>query len=65
MAGQSAHLPIAKARAQAKGAGYDMGCHHGGSKTNAPTEGHELGKNKGKSASAGDHTGKGKMKHSY
>ena len=65
MSGQSAALSIGKARAQAKGAGHDMGCGGGGSKTTAPTEGRTIGgESKGNSASAGDMKGK-KAKHNY
>ena len=62
MAGQAATLSIGKARSMAKGAGHDMGCSNGGSKATAPTEGCELGKSKGKSASAGDVSPKGGKK---
>lgn len=53
MAGQSAMLPLSKARSQAKGAGHDLGCSNGGSRPTVPTEGKTLGDSKGKSASAG------------
>lgn len=66
MAGQSATIGLGKARAQAKGAGYDLGCNHGGSKTSAPTEGRTLGDSKGKSLESGNHAkGSKKSKHMY
>jgi hypothetical protein len=69
MAGQSAMMTLEKARSAAKGAGCELGMKNGGGMKNcAPTEGKELGKSMGKSASAGDHSGKGgksKMKHMY
>ena len=66
MAGQAANMSIGKARSMAKGAGHDMGCNHGGSKATAPTEGKELGKGMGKSASSGDMSGKkSKAKQMY
>jgi hypothetical protein len=69
MAGQSATMSLSKARSMAKGAGCEMGMGSGGgSKATAPTEGRTLGDSKGKSASAGDVSGKGgknKTKHNY
>jgi hypothetical protein len=62
MAGQAATMGISKARAMAKGAGHDMGCGKSGTKATAPTEGREIGKSMGKSASAGDVSGKGTKK---
>lgn len=63
MAGQSATMGLGKARSMAKGAGCELGMNNGsGSKATAPTEGRELGKSMGKSASAGDHSGKGSKK---
>lgn len=62
MAGQSSMMSIGKARSMAKGAGRDLGCGGGGSKNSAPTEGCEIGKSMGKSASAGDVSGKGGKK---
>lgn len=68
MAGQSASLPLSKARSLAKGAGCELGVNSGGAKNSAPTEGKTLGDSKGKSASAGDSRGKGsrtKASHNY
>lgn len=67
MAGQSALIGLEKARSQAKGAGHDLGCNHGGSKPSVPTEGHTVGDSRGKSASAGTVSPKGskKAKHMY
>ena len=69
MAGQSASLPLSKARSLAKGAGCELGTNEsGGAKNSAPTEGKTLGDSKGKSASAGDSRGKGtktKASHNY
>jgi hypothetical protein len=54
MAGQSALLPIGKARSQAKGAGCELGCSNGGSQPRVPTEGKTLGSSqKGYPESAG------------
>ncbi len=67
MAGQSATMPLSKARSMAKGAGCEYPS-LGGSKATAPTEGRTLGDSKGKSASSGDMHGKGgksKQKHMY
>ncbi len=65
MSGQSAALSIGKARAQAKGAGHDMGCGGGGTKASAPTEGHTIGgDSKGKSVASGTVSPK-KGKHNY
>jgi hypothetical protein len=67
MAGQSALLSLGKARSLAKGAGRELGCSNGGSKASAPTEGRTIGDSRGKSASAGDVSSKGKnkAKHMY
>lgn len=66
MAGQAATMSIGKARSMAKGAGCEMGIGSGGSKATAPTEGKELGKSMGKSASNGDMGGKkSKAKQMY
>jgi hypothetical protein len=48
MAGQSAMLPLSKAKAMAKGAGKELGESSGGTKACAPVEGKELGKSGGK-----------------
>jgi hypothetical protein len=64
MSGQSATMPLAKAKSMAKGAGCEYPS-LGGSKATAPTEGKELGKSMGKSASSGDMKGKSKQKHMY
>lgn len=66
MAGQSATMPIGKARSMAKGAGCELGCGGGGSKATAPTEGKTLGDSKGKSQASGTVSPKGgKAKHMY
>lgn len=67
MAGQAATMSIGKARSMTKGAGCEMGMNSGGgSKATAPTEGKELGKSMGKSASSGDMGGKkSKAKQMY
>jgi hypothetical protein len=43
MSGQAANISLEKAKAAAKGAGHEMGCSSGGSKTHMPTKGKELG----------------------